>query len=102
VFVAGTAEHQEKLTQEKRDEPAGDAKPSSGRRVVEIKQPPRRGRGGSGRTHSSGGWSDKRDGQPEAPTEAPAGGDAKPDAKPDAKLDAKLDAKPEGEPTAQT
>jgi small subunit ribosomal protein S2 len=49
------------------------AKPSTGRRVVEIKQPPRRGRGASGRTHSSGGWAERQaEAAPPAATPAPA------------------------------
>jgi len=62
--IEGKAAHQEQLVAQRGSEPAGEkAKPAGGRRVVEIKQVPRRGRTtGSGRTHSSGGWADKREG----------------------------------------
>ncbi|MCG8591825.1 MAG: 30S ribosomal protein S2 [Proteobacteria bacterium] len=60
--LEGDALHQDKLQADRGDEPRpepGDGA-TTGRRVVEIKQQPRRGRGhgggsGSGRTHSSGG-----------------------------------------------
>ncbi len=70
--VEGEQEYQSNLLAEKDAEPAAApadaaAAPSTGRRVVEIKQPPRRGRGqggprgqqGGGRTHSSGGWNER-------------------------------------------
>jgi small subunit ribosomal protein S2 len=62
--LEGEQQFQKDLLTEKAAAPA--AKPSSaqapatGRRVVEIKQPPRRGRGqAGGRTHSSGGWAER-------------------------------------------
>jgi len=60
--IEGEQQHQERLLKEKEAAPAHDEKagPSGGRRVVEIKQQPRRGRATSGRTHSTGGWQDKR------------------------------------------
>jgi small subunit ribosomal protein S2 len=91
--IEGAARHQDKLTREKKDEPvAAETRPGTGRRVVEIKQPPRRGRGGSGRTHSSGGWADKREGQ--------AGGDAV--GKSDAKAESKSETKPEAQPSTDS
>ena len=66
--VEGAVIRQDKLISEKEAEPKGEegkAMPGTGRRVVEITQPPRRGRAsgsGSGRTQSAGGWSDKRPG----------------------------------------
>jgi small subunit ribosomal protein S2 len=58
----GAALHQAELVAQKRDEPARaptDAGPKSGRRVVEIKQQPRRGRSqgsaGGGKSYSAGG-----------------------------------------------
>ena len=107
--VEGSAAYQEKLAS--RPKPEKEAKAgatSTGRRVVEIKQQPRRGRGnqdgGSGRTRSSGGWGDdkkpgaragaKSDAKPEAKA-------AKSDAKSEAKPEAKADAKPEAKPAAK-
>ncbi|MBW2274636.1 MAG: 30S ribosomal protein S2 [Deltaproteobacteria bacterium] len=64
--IDGEAIHQERLKSQPKptQEDARPSGPSTGRRVVEIKQPPRRSRGGggegSGRTRSSGGWSDKK------------------------------------------
>jgi small subunit ribosomal protein S2 len=78
--IEGDQEHQKKLISEADSAPAEApaaevAAPGTGRRVVEIKQPPRRGRGqAGGRTHSSGGWAE-REGRGEAPAEA-AGGEA--------------------------
>jgi len=104
--MEGEALHQEQLLQQKSEQPEADKpKAATGRRVVEIKQPPRRGRGGgggggaggggggSGRTHSSGGWAERRAEEkagesapaapaapaPEAPPAAPAA-EAKPPA----------------------
>lgn len=67
--IEGTAIHQDKLTEQERDRPqSADEKVAKvgGRRVVEITQPPRRGRGssasgagGGGRTQSAGGWAAK-------------------------------------------
>jgi small subunit ribosomal protein S2 len=63
--IEGAVIRQDNLLAEKEAEPASEgpaALPGTGRRVVEITQPSRRGRGGSGsgRTQSAGGWSDKR------------------------------------------
>jgi hypothetical protein len=76
--IEGSQRHAEKLAAEpKRDKEQKQAG-ATGRRVVEIKQAPRRGRGGqdgtSGRTRSSGGWGDRKDGdaKPDAATEAKA------------------------------
>jgi small subunit ribosomal protein S2 len=60
----GAAARAEKLASQPAAEKDQQAPTASGRRVVEIKQAPRRGRsgkegGGSGRTQSSGGWVDK-------------------------------------------
>ena len=67
--IEGAALHQEKLRSE---EPADQAKDAaaSGRRVVEIKQAPRRSRSTSGRTASAGGWGEK-----DEPAAAPAAAD---------------------------
>jgi small subunit ribosomal protein S2 len=61
--IEGEALHQEQLRSE---EPAGQPKDAApgGRRVVEIKQAPRRSRSTSGRTASAGGWGEK--GEPAA------------------------------------
>ena len=74
--LEGDHEHQQNLLTEKDAAPAAEvAAPATGRRVVEIKQPPRRGRGqGGGRTHSSGGWAER-----DAAAAEPAAA-AKPDA----------------------
>jgi len=72
--VEGAAIRQDKLISEKEAAPKNEADkvlPGTGRRVVEMTQPPRRGRGGSGgggtggsgRTQGAGGWSDKRGGE---------------------------------------
>lgn len=88
----GYEKHQQELVAQRSSQPAkpaaGEAGPSSGRRVVEIKQQPRRGRGsrdgersGGGKSYSAGG--DKEDAAPApaapkaeaaAPAEAPAEG----------------------------
>jgi len=78
--LEGERAHQEKLLAEKSAEPVSEGKApgAGGRRVVEIKQTPRRSRSGGGaggRTHSSGGWSDRRDGEAaaaSAPASTPA------------------------------
>lgn len=62
--IAGSAARAEKLASQPAPEKDQQPASASGRRVVEIKQAPRRGRGGkdgsgSGRTQSSGGWADK-------------------------------------------
>jgi len=104
--LEGAAAHAEKLAAEpkaeKEDKPA-----ATGRRVVEIKQAPRRSRGakegsGSGRTRSVGGWNEdeqgakaKAKGEEASPAAAdkPAEAEA-PKAESDAKTDGKDDAKP--------
>jgi small subunit ribosomal protein S2 len=85
--IEGGQQHQAKLRDSKGKEPArDDRKPQQGRRVVEIKQQPRRGRGGAGgrgegqggggRTFSAG----KPDagGAPEAPAKPAPEASAKP------------------------
>ena len=61
--IDGEQSHQEKLRSEVKVEEREEKAPlpSTGRRVVEIKQAPRRGRGegAGGRTRSSGGWKDR-------------------------------------------
>ena len=71
--IEGEQEHQKRLLSEKEAAPVEAAAPlppgTAGRRVVEIKQAPRRGRGqAGGRTHTSGGWADRgrAEGEPEA------------------------------------
>ena len=75
--LEGAALHQEKLQAEA---PADEPKEAAGgRRVVEIKQAPRRSRNTSGRTASAGGWGDKAEDEakPGASDAAPAeGGEA--------------------------
>jgi small subunit ribosomal protein S2 len=88
--IEGEASRQDKLIAEKEAGPKDtDSKPlpGTGRRVVEITAPPRRGRGGgggaggSGRTQSAGGWSDKRESAAAAkPPEAPKAEAVKPEA----------------------
>ncbi len=74
--VEGESLRQDKLVAEKEAAPDSEEKkslPGTGRRVVEINQPPRRGRGGAGgggRTQSAGGWAEKREAEA---TPAPAG-----------------------------
>jgi len=99
--IEGAQKRAEKLAAEpKRDKEQKQAG-ATGRRVVEIKQAPRRGRGGqdgtSGRTRSSGGWGDRKDGdaKPDAATEAKA--EAGPKA---SKPAAKAASKPEETPAA--
>ena len=79
--IEGEQLHQDKILSEKSAQPASQdarAPGAGGRRVVEIKQPPRRGRGGpggggSGRTHTSGGWAEKRDAGSAGSADKPAG-----------------------------
>ncbi|MDG2050484.1 MAG: 30S ribosomal protein S2 [Myxococcota bacterium] len=74
--LEGASLHQQQLIQQKAEQPAEEKpKSTTGRRVVEIKQAPRRSRGASGRTHTSGGWGDKRGGDSAAGGE-PVAGDA--------------------------
>jgi len=79
--IEGTQEYQKHLLTEKQAAPAEAAPPaapgSGGRRVVEIKQAPRRGRGqAGGRTHTSGGWAERAESEaaPEARPVEPAPG----------------------------
>ena len=81
----GFEKHQAELVAKKKDEPAkakAEAGPKSGRRVVEIKQQPRRGRGqgsaGGGKSYSSGGGKgdDAKSASP-APAPAPAAAESK-------------------------
>ena len=70
--VEGNQEHQDRIISEAptKSGDAAEAGPTSGRRVVEIKQAPRRGRGtAGGRTQSAGGWSQPSE---DAPAGAPA------------------------------
>jgi len=74
--IEGAQAHNERLQsdaaaapQQQADEKAA---PSIGRRVVEIKQPPRRSRGTSGRGASAGGWNRDKEGAGEAPAVTPA------------------------------
>lgn len=79
----GYEKHQQELVAQRASQPAkpaGDGGPTSGRRVVEIKQQPRRGRGGRDGERSGGGKSysagaDKEEAAPAAPS-APADGGA--------------------------
>ncbi len=92
AVVEGRAARQEKLESEPSAKPEASKAKGTGRRVVEIKQPPRRGRTGgggegSGRTRSSGGWAE-RDGKKKA-----GAADATADA-------AKTEAAPAKEPAA--
>lgn len=62
--LEGANLYQQQLLEQQSEEPEEDKpKATTGRRVVEIKQAPRRGRGASGRTHTTGGWGDKRTGE---------------------------------------
>ncbi|MFP6655854.1 MAG: 30S ribosomal protein S2 [Myxococcota bacterium] len=72
----GFEKHQAELVAQKRAAPVkakAESGPSTGRRVVEIKQQPRRGRGqtsaGGGKSYSAGGA--KGDDAPSTPSEAP-------------------------------
>jgi small subunit ribosomal protein S2 len=102
--IEGDQEFQNRLLTEADAAPAEGAgaeaaSPATGRRVVEIKQPPRRGRGqGGGRTHTSGGWAEREGAAaPDAaPAEAPAStGEKAPD------LAASARQKPESKPDAE-
>jgi small subunit ribosomal protein S2 len=76
--IEGSALHQERLRSEAPAEAPKEA--ASGRRVVEIKQAPRRSRSTSGRTASAGGWGDKGDApqQPQQPQQDSAPPEAAP------------------------
>jgi len=86
----GYDQHQQELVAQRSSQPAkpaGEAGPASGRRVVEIKQQPRRGRGsrdgersGGGKSYSAGG--DKEDAAPAAAPAAPKAETAAPAAAP--------------------
>lgn len=97
--IEGAQLHAEKLAAEpKHDREQKPAAGATGRRVVEIKQAPRRGRGGSqdggsGRTHTSGGWGGRKDTGPKPETKA----ETKPETKPETKAETKSEtkAKPE-------
>ncbi|MEE2675203.1 MAG: 30S ribosomal protein S2 [Myxococcota bacterium] len=75
--IDGEADFQKNILAEKEASPAeSDAEAAlgqaTGRRVVEIKQPPRRGRGqAGGRTHTSAGWADREAAKAESATDAP-------------------------------
>ena len=107
--IEGAQKHAEKLASEpKRDKDPKQAG-TPGRRVVEIKQAPRRGRGGqegsSGRTRSSGGWGERKGSEvkPEAATEAKVEAKAsKPAAKAAAKPAPRSAAKPAAKTAAKT
>jgi len=77
--LEGDEMHQQRLvSEEKAPAAAGEAAshPGTGRRVVEIKQPPRRGRGGAagGRAHSAGGRrSEESEAEPAAAAAPPEG-----------------------------
>jgi small subunit ribosomal protein S2 len=80
----GFAKHQAELIAQKKNEPEkakskSDSAPKTGRRVVEIKQQPRRGRGqsaaGGGKSYSAGG---AKSGGGAKPTGSAQGEDAKP------------------------
>ncbi len=81
--LQGVKAYQDKLRSEKTAEPSAEAKPptAGGRRVVEIKQPPRRGRGtgAGGRTHTARGWADKRGTGDAKPPETEASAEVKPE-----------------------
>jgi small subunit ribosomal protein S2 len=114
--VEGAAIRQDKLISEKESAPKSEADkvlPGTGRRVVEMTQPPRRGRGGSGssggggtggsgRTQGAGSWSDKRssEGAAAAKTEPAKTEPAKP--KPAKKAAAKKAAADAGEASVET
>jgi small subunit ribosomal protein S2 len=81
--LEGENQHQNDLLTERAAAPAEAspeaAGPGTGRRVVEIKQQPRRGRGqaagrsqAGGRTHTSGGWNDREGAEAEPAADAPA------------------------------
>ncbi|MFT5694442.1 MAG: small subunit ribosomal protein S2 [Myxococcota bacterium] len=84
--LEGAASHREKLASQPKPEGDKGGASATGRRVVEIKQAPRRGRGGkdgsggSGRTQSSGGWTDKKDGEGKPTEDAAAAEPAKAEA----------------------
>jgi small subunit ribosomal protein S2 len=108
--IEGEAEFQKKLLTEKdaapEEAPAGPSGPVTGRRVVEIKQPPRRGRGqAGGRTHTSGGWAERNAAEAAGVAETAA---AEPEATAEPKgeqapdLAASARAKPESQPEGET
>lgn len=86
----GYDQHQQELVAQRSNQPAkpsGETGPASGRRVVEIKQQPRRGRGGrdgersgGGKSYSAGGDKEEAGSSPAPATPAPAAPAAKTDA----------------------
>jgi len=112
----GAAAHAEKLASEPKADPEAKPMAAGGRRVVEIKQAPRRGRGakestGSGRTRSSGGWNEAT-GEPAAGAKTPSeAAEAKPEteapseaveAKPETEAPSEaVEAKPDAEATQE-
>ena len=95
--IEGDHQYQKNLLTEKAAAPAeaapDAAAPATGRRVVEIKQQPRRGRGqagrsqAGGRTHTSGGWNEREGAaaarEPAAAAAAPAAADSAGEKAPD-------------------
>jgi small subunit ribosomal protein S2 len=84
--IEGEAEYQNRIITDESAAPSAEAAPAAaapgGRRVVEIKQAPRRGRGqAGGRTHTSGGWAEREGAEEGAAAEGEA---AAPAAAPDA------------------
>ena len=69
VCIEGANLHNERLQSEPQAQAAEGAAPATGRRVVEIKQAPRRGRRGG--TVSSGGWAERRQEEQAATESAP-------------------------------
>ncbi|MGH0035362.1 MAG: 30S ribosomal protein S2 [Myxococcota bacterium] len=92
--IEGAELHQQKIVSDEKTQPGGDAAGAAqtGRRVVEIKQQPRRGRGGDrggsgggGRAHSAGGRSEGQEAAPAPEASAtPAGEPAAPAPAPEA------------------
>jgi small subunit ribosomal protein S2 len=103
--IEGEQIHQENLLIEAKAEPSEEKveAPSTGRRVVEIKQAPRRGRGEGtgGRGRSTGGWKGKKKdvrADEKTPEKAEGKVEAKIAAKPDEKIEAKAEDKPAAKP----
>jgi len=102
--LEGAALHQEKLQTEAPQEDPKEAA-AGGRRVVEIKQAPRRSRNTSGRTASAGGWADKAESadppqqsaKPDEPANAAKSDEPAKAAKSDAPGDADKGASPPAE-----
>ena len=106
--IEGEAEYQKKLLTEQDAAPAeaAAAAPSgspTGRRVVEIKQPPRRGRGqAGGRTHTSGGWAERNAAAEATPAEPAPEAAAEPKGEQAPDLAASARAKPESQAGTET